>query len=77
MRGDQELYARNLQIFAEQVVERHGAISLELPVQDMTFAEENEILKIRFVFTGITGNDEASQITFENLEFYLLLKFEQ
>jgi hypothetical protein len=77
VRGDQELYARNLQIFAEQVVERHGAISLELPVQDMTFAEENEILKIRFVFTGITGNDEASQITFENLEFYLLLKFEQ
>lgn len=77
VRGDQELYARNLQIFAEQVVERHGAISLELPVQDMTFVEENEILKIRFVFTGITGNDEASQITFENLEFYLLLKFQQ
>ena len=72
--GNQELYANSLQRFAEQVVERHGAASLELPVEDMTFVEENENIRMKLIFTRITGVNEANQITFDDLGFYLLLK---
>ncbi len=77
LHGDQELYVKDLRRFAEQVIERHGAASLELPVQDMTFIEENENIQIKIIFTRIVGKAEAKQITFEDLEFYLLLKFQQ
>ncbi|MDD3074887.1 MAG: hypothetical protein PHS56_10755, partial [Eubacteriales bacterium] len=74
LRGNQELYAKSLQTFAKQVVERHGTASLELPVEDTTFVEENENIWMKLIFTRITGVNEADQTTFDDLEFYLLLK---
>lgn len=73
---DQELYANDLRRFAEQVIERQGTASLELPMQDMTFIEENKDIQIQIIFTRIIGKAESKQITFEDLEFYLLLNFQ-
>ncbi len=79
LRGDQVLYARNLQRFAEEVVEKHGTSSLDVPVQDMTFVDdENENIQAKLVFIAIAGttqpdSGQSTLVTIKDLEFYLLL----
>jgi hypothetical protein len=79
LRGDQVLFTRNLQRFAEEVVEKHGTISLDVPIQDMTFVDdENENIQAKLVFIAIAGttqpdSGQSTLVTIKDLEFYLLL----
>lgn len=77
LRGDQEIYRMNLKTFAGQVVESHGADFLEVPAEDMTFLHEQDDLRVKLVFTGISGNTEPdgqwTKLNIQELEFYLLL----
>lgn len=79
LRGDQVLFTRNLQRFAEEVVEKHGTISLDVPIQDMTFVDdENENIQAKLVFITIAGttqpdSGQSTLVTIKDLEFYLLL----
>ncbi len=76
LRGDQELYRKDLKAYAAKVVEKHGADFLEVPIQDMTFQEQDD-LRVKLVFTSISGNTEPdgqeTRVNFQDLEFYLLL----
>lgn len=79
MHGDKELYAKDLQGFATEVIEKHGTEYMEIPLQDMVFVEEDENIKVQLVFISIRGKAEAGTsqgilVTFEDLDFYLLLK---
>lgn len=48
----------------------------ELPIEEMTFIDENENVNIKFIFRHISGTKEASNQAFSNIEmnFYVLLK---
>lgn len=75
LRGDQEVYAKDLRLFAAEVIEKHGLPFEELPAEEMTFVEENEDIQIKLVFTSISGEiSPANEIKFADLGYYLLLR---
>lgn len=75
-RGNQEIYAKDLKAFAEEIVERQGPGNREVPAEDMTFHDENEAVQVKLVFTGIQGttDSDGTAIGIQSLEFNLLLR---
>lgn len=79
-----KLYSKDLNIFIENILNKHGIQSARNPIseentlsaEEMTFSEENENIKVKFVFLNISGNKNQNNNTIEDkgLEFYILVK---
>lgn len=78
------IYSKDLNTFLEDMIKKHGIqpegyrISEEntLPADEMTFSEENENVKVKFVFLNISGNKNQNTGAIEDkgLDFYILVK---
>lgn len=74
LRGSEEIYAHDLQSYAEEIARLHDADFPEVPVEDMTFIDENEYLRVKIIFTGIYMNmDDTGEVLLDWADFYLLL----
>lgn len=70
-----EIYTKNLNSFAQSLIDKYGAFSKvnSLPPEEMTLAEENERVKVKFIFSNISGNiSEPSSV--KEFGFYMLIK---
>lgn len=76
LRGDEEIYVSDLEAYGRKILELHGAVPGEVPVEDMTFVDGNENVQVKLLFTGIFGEREPGNGKLEiySMEFYLLLK---
>ncbi|HHV34142.1 MAG TPA: DUF4153 domain-containing protein [Syntrophomonadaceae bacterium] len=72
------LYEKDLNLFAKELFDKHKPTAGEnsLSPEEMTLVEENNQLKVKFVFLHMMGNENTStgDIKLENAEFYLLIK---
>lgn len=76
MRGGQKIYAKDLRVLGEEVVAKHGTGALDIPVEDMTFSDENAEIQVKLILTGVQGStDPAGQAAaFNYFEFQLLIR---
>lgn len=74
LRGGQEIHALDLQTYVEAVIDKYGTASQEVPLEEMTFVEENGV-RVKLVFTGMYGHWhlQSEQLQADNVDFYLLL----
>lgn len=78
------IYSKDLNTFLEDMIKKHGIqpevyrISEEntLPADEMTFSDENENVKVKFVFLNVSGSKNQNTGTIEDkgLDFYILVK---
>jgi hypothetical protein len=72
------LYEKNLKPFIKLLLDKHKATGKEnaLAAEEMTLVDENEKVKVKFVFLDISGNENSAsrEINSKNAEFYLFVK---
>ena len=75
---EKEIYKRNLQDFTNQLVDKYGVNQDQknIPLEEMSFEDENSKVKIKIQFSNISGNKNASngEIESKNFEFYVFVK---
>lgn len=76
-RGNQ-IYTKDLTVFVNNIIDKHD-ISMKgnnLPSDEMTFEDENDKIKIRFVFESISGRKNPANQNIDNksLEFHMMIK---
>lgn len=73
-----EIYTKNLSSFAKNLIDKYGMLSKEnaLSPDEMTLTEENEKVKVKFIFLNISGNknDSNREINAKEINFYMLVK---
>ncbi|WP_315115267.1 DUF4153 domain-containing protein [uncultured Clostridium sp.] len=73
-----EIYKKNLEDFANNLVSKYNTSDKEIrvPENEMAFIEENDKIKVKIVFQHISGskNDSIGEINSKGFEFYLLVK---
>ncbi|EET87785.1 conserved hypothetical protein [Clostridium carboxidivorans P7] len=73
-----EIYAKDLSSFAKNLIDKYGMLSKEnaLSPDEMTLTEENEKVKVKFIFLNISGNknDSNREINAKEINFYMLVK---
>ncbi|NMM62840.1 DUF4153 domain-containing protein [Clostridium sp. P21] len=73
-----QIYSKNLSSFAKDLIDKYGMLSKEneLPPEEMTLTEENEKIKVKFIFLNISGNrnDPNNNINAKEINFYMLVK---
>lgn len=73
-----QIYTKNLNSFVKNLVDKYGMLSKEnaLSPEEMTLTEENEKVKVKFIFLNISGNrnDLNSGINAKEINFYMLVK---
>ncbi|WPC44597.1 DUF4153 domain-containing protein [Clostridium sp. JS66] len=73
-----EIYSKNLSSFAKNLIDKYGMLSNEntLSPDEMTLTEENEKVKVKFIFLNISGskNDSNREINAKEINFYILVK---
>lgn len=73
-----EIYNKNLNSFVKNLIDKHGLFSKEnsLSSEEMTLVEENEKIKVKFIFLNISGNKNPStgNVDAKGIEFYMLVK---
>jgi len=76
--GKKEVYSNNLNAFVKTLTDKYGTVSKadSIPSKEMIFIEENQKIKIKFIFLNISGNkNQTSQtIAANGMDFYLLIK---
>lgn len=69
----------DLTIFTNNLIEKYGANAKEniLSREEMTLIEENNKVKVKYIFTHISGskNPSTGNIQGKDFEFYMLVKF--
>lgn len=77
-RQDTLLYKKNLNPFVRELFDKHQPTADEksIPSEEMTLVEENEQVKVKFIFLYMMGHEDVTtgDIKLERAEFYLLLK---
>lgn len=71
-----EIYSKNLNVFADRLANKYGAEnSKSLSSEEMTFADENENVEVRFIFSNISGIKDNSEALAQakGMDFYLLI----
>lgn len=76
LRGDEVIYAGDLEARGLETARLHGADFREVPVENMTFTDENASVRVKLIFTSIYGNRDADtgKLVILSTEFYLLVK---
>lgn len=74
-----ELYAKDLSFFAKGLVDKYGtAVQREnnIPNNEMTFEDENDKIKVKFIFQNISGRKDNSSGNIDNkgFDFYIMVK---
>lgn len=76
-KGDM-VYEKDLNLFARELVDKYKETSREnmIPSEQMTLIEENEKIKVKFVFIHISGSRDVStgNTKVNGLEYYMLVK---
>lgn len=74
---NQTVYERSLGDFADQLQQKLGtANQANTPVEDMTFIDETEQVKVKLIFQNVYGykDKDSGKVTISSLEYYLLVK---
>lgn len=75
---ENEVYNKNLNSFVKNLTDKHGVFSNKnsLPSEEMTLIEENEKIKVKFVFLNISGNKNpyTQSVDAKGIDFYMLVK---
>ncbi|AWI05118.1 DUF4153 domain-containing protein [Clostridium drakei] len=73
-----DIYTKNLSSFTKNLIDKYGMISKEntLSSDEMTLTEENEKVKVKFIFLNISGNrnDSSNETNSKQINFYMLVK---
>lgn len=73
-----EVYSKNLNSFVKNLSDKYKSqLGKEtIPSEEMTLVDENEKVKIKFVFLSISGqsNQGSQNIDAKGIEFYILIK---
>lgn len=73
-----QIYTKNLNSFVKNLIDKYGMLSKEnaLSPEEMTLTEENEKVKVKFIFLNISGNrnDLNNGINAKEINFYMLVK---
>jgi hypothetical protein len=73
-----QIYTKNLSSFVKDLIDKYGMVSKEnaLSPDEMTLTEENEKVKVKFIFLNISGNrnDASRGINAKEINFYMLVK---
>ena len=70
-----EIYRRKVSDFGKQLYEKYGINEKgQLPLEEMTFYDENERLKIAFVLSNVHGDAEQNDVTINEVGFYILVQ---
>ncbi|MPN61556.1 hypothetical protein SDC9_209294 [bioreactor metagenome] len=73
-----EVYKKDLDIFAKDLVNKYGMQRGENPLPDdeMILTEENDRIKVKIVFQNISGslNNVSGNFSGKGFDFYLLVK---
>lgn len=73
-----KIYEKDLKLFVKGLVDKYGsnAKGSDLSPEEMTFVEENEKIKIKFLFMSISGSKDMStgNTQANGLDFYMLVK---
>lgn len=76
MSGNKELYNKNLSDFVKKIYDIYGTNnSKTIKPEDMVFVDENQNIKVKYVFRNMYGNiDETTkEIKINNMEFLMLV----
>jgi hypothetical protein len=72
------LYEKDLNPFVRELYNKHQPTAEEksIPSEEMTLVEENEQVKVKFIFLHIMGDEDMTtgDVKLERAEFYLLVK---
>ncbi|HBG22405.1 MAG TPA: DUF4153 domain-containing protein [Peptococcaceae bacterium] len=72
------LYEKALNSFVGELFDKHqpSTEGESIPAEEMTLIEENEQVKVKFIFMHIMGNEDVTtgDLKLERAEFYLLVK---
>jgi hypothetical protein len=75
---DKPAYSKDLSVFVKDLIIKYGYKGSEttIPEDEMTLIDENDTLKVKFVFINISGNrnDYSNTHNGKGYEFYLLIK---
>ena len=73
-----KIYEKDLKLFVKGLVDKYGsnAKGSNLSPEEMTFVEENEKIKVKFLFMNISGSKDIStgNTLANGLDFYMLVK---
>ncbi|WP_291567959.1 MULTISPECIES: DUF4153 domain-containing protein [unclassified Clostridium] len=77
-RNGDELYSKDLNEFTKKLIDKYGINNggQSVDLKEMTFEDENEKVKVKFLFSHISGSKDAStgKIESHGNDFYILLK---
>ncbi|MDD3315522.1 MAG: DUF4153 domain-containing protein, partial [Syntrophaceticus sp.] len=72
------LYEKDLNSFVRELFDKHqpSTEGESIPAEEMALVEENEQVKVKFMFMHIMGNEDVTtgDLKLERAEFYLLVK---
>lgn len=73
-----EIYKKDLSYFIKDLADKYETLSApdSIPSEDMILIDENEKIKVKFIFSHISGtqNQSTKPINVNELNFYLLIK---
>jgi hypothetical protein len=75
--GDEEIYSKILSDFGKQLYDKFGMVDKQrINPEEMCFVEENDKVKLKFIFFGMYGEKDLSSdsININSMEFYILIK---
>ncbi|HOJ12137.1 MAG TPA: DUF4153 domain-containing protein [Clostridiales bacterium] len=75
--GDDEIYGKTLSDFGTQLFYKYGTTEKQkVNPDDMYFVEENDKVKLKFVFMSVYGEKDSSagNARISSMEFYILIK---
>ena len=77
-RSGDELYSKDLNEFTKKLIDKYGINNggQSVDLKEMTFEDENEKVKVKFLFSHISGSKDSStgKIESHGNDFYILLK---
>lgn len=77
-RSGDELYSKDLNEFTKKLIDKYGINNggQSVDLKEMTFEDENEKVKVKFLFSHISGSKDSStgKIKSHGNDFYILLK---
>ncbi|MBV7274261.1 DUF4153 domain-containing protein [Clostridiaceae bacterium UIB06] len=73
-----EIYTKNLNSFVQNLIDKYGVSSKgnSLSSEEMTLIEENEKVKVKFIFSNIFGN-RSEGTNAKGFDFYMLVKIKK
>lgn len=79
--NEKEIYKKDLTVFLNELIKKYGSSTNNdiVSPKDMIFVEENNEVKIKFVFNNVSARKDYStdNLKDKNLQFYMLVKIKR